>query len=273
MRWIASHRSRCAATPHHRGFPFRYLGLQQVAQLAMDKVERLEVARGAGDDDRALDRGGGQHREFFGTCRGHAVCHQPLGDEIGPAGEGRRGAVDHRRRLILLGGVAGFHRHRDDGTTRAVIGAKQLLAVIRDKAVEGVETAFGLGDLGRNILAGVIDCLTQQLSTATGKVVIRRAAGGAAVLEHIGDRRRLRAAFPDQKRGRDHHPLAGAGHESGSLRPTRLCMSPYITAARAARPGPRSCLSAGRGECATHPRRLTAGQNVTAPQRLKCDMA
>ncbi len=206
----------------------------------MDKVERLEVARGAGDDDRTLNRGGDQHREFFGTRRGNVVGHQPVCDQFGPAGEGHRRAVDHRRRLVLLGWVAGLHRHRHDGTTRAVVGAKQLLAVVGDEIVEGIEAGAGLRNSRRNVLSGVVDCLAEQLVAATGEVVVCRAARCAAVLENVGDRGRVRAAFPDQKRGRDDHPLAGAGHESGSLRPTRLCMSPYITPRAVQYPDPAS---------------------------------
>ena len=106
------------------------------------------------------------------------------------------------------------------GTSRAVVGAKQLLAVVRRQDRRGRRhRVSALAISRRDILAGVIDCLAEQLGAATGKVVIRRAARGAAVFEHVGDRGRMRAAFPDQQRSRDHHPLAGTG-QSGSLRPT-----------------------------------------------------
>ena len=134
----------------------------------MDTLEWLEVARGAGDDDRALDRGGGQHRQLSGTRGGHTIGDQAFGDQIGPAGEGRRRAVDDRCRLILLVRVAGLHGHRDNGTTGAVIRADQLPAVVGDEVVENIETALCVGDSGGDVFAGVIDCLAEQLSAATG---------------------------------------------------------------------------------------------------------
>ena len=102
---------------------------------------------------------------------------------------------------------------------------KQLLAVVRNEAVEDVKTVIGLGDLGRDVLTGVINCLAKQLCPTTGKVVIGRATRCAAVLEHIGDRGRLRPAFPDQQRGRDHHPLAGSWHVAGSF----VLLAMYVT--------------------------------------------
>ena len=48
--------------------------------------------------------GGHKHRQFLGARVGDAVGHEPRGDQVGPPGESRGGAVDHRRRLVVLVG-------------------------------------------------------------------------------------------------------------------------------------------------------------------------
>ena len=167
----------------------------------MDEVEWLHVAGCARDDDRALDRRGHQHRQLLGAGGLDAVGDESPGDQIGPAGEHRRGTFDQRRRAGRIVGVAGLDRDGDDRAAGPVVTAPQLFAVSVDERVEQFDTSRALGISLRDVIPRVIDCLAEQLSTAVGKIVIRRPARCTAVLEHVGNRGRLRSAFADQQGG------------------------------------------------------------------------
>jgi len=73
------------------------------AQLAMDKVKGLQIARGAATDDRrSLIAVWRASLSFFGARpRTKAVCHQTAADRFRPAREDRRRPVSDRRCLVL----------------------------------------------------------------------------------------------------------------------------------------------------------------------------
>ena len=118
------------------------------------------------------------------------------------------GPFDQGRRARGVVGIARFDRDGDDRATCAEVGLLKLLAIRGDKRVEDLDSSVPLRDSSGDVLARVIDCFAEQLGAAVRKVVVRRPARCAAVLEHVGDRGRLRPALADQQRRRAHHAFA-----------------------------------------------------------------
>src|SRR6185369_12948814 len=176
-------------------------------QLSMDEVERFHVACSAGHHDRALDRCHEQHGQLLCALAADAVGLESATDELGPLGECGSGPVDHRRVVRLDGD--GHHR-----TACAVVGFDEQPAESVHDDVDGGKTVLGLGHPGGGVLGGVVDGFTQELGATAGKVVVCGTAWCAAVLEHVGDGGRMRTAFPDEQRGRDHHSFTRTDHPS-----------------------------------------------------------
>ena len=197
----------------HRGLPFGGFGLQQCAQLTLDEVEWFHVAGRAGDDDRALDRSRHQHRQFLRARGGDTFGRQSSADQIRPECERRRGALDDLAGAFGIVGVARLDRHRDNRTSGAIVAADQLLAVHLRQLIQQLDGAVGRRDLSRDVRPRVVGRLFKQLHPAAGKVVVGRSARRAAVLQHIGNRSRLGAAFANQLRGGNHHPLSGTARD------------------------------------------------------------
>jgi len=106
----------------------------------------------------------------------------------------------------------GFDRDGQHGTAGPEVGLDEVPAVEAEHPVQHVGAAGGLLHLCRDIVGGVIDCLAEQLGATAGEVVVGRAARSAAVLQDVGDCRRMRAALADQDRGRGNHAFTGARH-------------------------------------------------------------
>ena len=98
----------------------------------MHEIEGSDVAGGTRDDDRALERRGGEHGEFGGTLLGRSVGDQVGGDEVGPLREGRGRTIDHRGGGVRFVGVTRLHTHRDDGTSSPEITVQQLLSIVTE---------------------------------------------------------------------------------------------------------------------------------------------
>ena len=201
----------CQSVARHVGAPFVELRAHQVAQLAVDAVERLGVAPGAGHDERALDRGDHEHRQLAGARGADALGREALGEQRLPARECRG------RALVQVGvGVAGLDGDRDDRAAGAEVGAEELLAVVvrsasraaRARRPGSLDPALRCSSPAKSVAS------RSSCSPPAGEVVVDRAARRSAVGEHVVDARRARALLANEQGGRDDHPVAGARHQN-----------------------------------------------------------
>ena len=80
----------------HPGFPSGSSAESRLRSWRCNDVQRRQVAPHPGQQKRALEGRRCQHRQLCGPVRRYAVGDEALGDQVRPAVEHRRGALDHR---------------------------------------------------------------------------------------------------------------------------------------------------------------------------------
>ncbi len=176
--------------------------------LGGGRVQRRGAPLGPAHDHRALGRGDDEGAQPATAFLAQSVPDEQGGERLLPASEDGGGGPGGTGCLVV-----GLHGHRDDRTARPEVAAHQLLTPQREERVHGRDRVVRLRggvDQPRDEVPGVRHRLVDELRPPTGKVVVHRAPGSAAVREHLVDTRPARAVLAQQGRGTENHPLPTA---------------------------------------------------------------